>query len=379
MQFNAKPSLEASWIDPRATEIIRRLQDRGHKAYLVGGCVRDLLVGIHPKDFDIVTSALPNEVRKCIPASYIIGKRFRLVLVKRANDQFEVATFRRASRPEDFADAEDTPTGDNFFGTPEEDALRRDFTVNALFFDPISKELIDFADALKDIASKTLRMIGNSKTRIIEDPIRSLRAIRLAHKLNFQLDPELRQAIMEHTAEVGAAILPRRREEYIKFLRLPAPDRAFIEMWDLGLLQTCFPSLIPVFEDHNRLDIFLHYLKHRSEITWDDQQTTLLYAPVLLGFEHALHDLSDFAQRREKFIRDELGIFKAEATDIDFAFQLRERLKNTDLFIKRGARRQQAFLQQPGLALAIKIAAFEQELSPKELWFWQSQLENLDF
>ena len=169
LEIKQKPHLHASWIDPDAIEIVERLQRAGFTSYLVGGCVRDLLAGIHPKDYDIATNALPNEVKKKVWGSYVIGRRFRLVLVKRGEQQYEVATFRRSSKPEDFSEGEEQPVGDNFFGTPEEDALRRDFTINALFYDPIKDELIDYAKGLADIESCTLRMIGDPKTRILED------------------------------------------------------------------------------------------------------------------------------------------------------------------------------------------------------------------
>ena len=377
MQVKSKPALHASWIDPRAKDIIKRLQSRGHTTYLVGGCVRDLLVGLHPKDFDIATSALPNEVKRQVPGSYVIGRRFRLVLVKRGADQFEVATFRRASRPEDFTETEETPTGDNFFGTPEEDALRRDFTINALFYDPISEELIDFANAMADINSQTLRMIGDPSVRIVEDPIRSLRAIRFAHKIGFRIETSLREAITKHTVEVGNSILPRRREEYIKFLRLKEPSRAFLEMWDLGLLQTCMPSLVPIFEDPARLELFVNYLDRMEELCWNKDQTVELYLPLVLAFEKASEDLPDLEGRREKFFRDEVGLFKAEATEIMYAFETKSKLHAIDSFKKRGVRRQNAFLSQPSLPLAFRMAAFEQELPPESYWFWSDKLRPL--
>lgn len=377
MEVKSKPRLHASWIDPRAKEIVRRLQDKGFTTYLVGGCVRDLLVGIHPKDYDIATSALPNDVKRLVPASYVIGKRFRLVLVRRGPDQFEVATFRRSQRPEDLIDGEDAPVGDNYFGTPEEDALRRDFTINALFYDPIRDELIDFAKGLEDIENQTLRMIGDPSARILEDPIRSLRAIRLAHKVNFRLDPSLREAISKHTNEVAASILPRRREEYLKFLRLDEPGRAFLEMWDLGLLQTCFPSLVPVFENPERLEVFMNYLDRMDELCWDKSNPIELYTPLVLAFEQATQDLPNLEERRDQLFRVELGLFKAESAEIMAAFETRSRLHAVESFKKRGARRQSAFLAQPILPLAIRMAAFERELPPSHLWFWQEKVNGL--
>lgn len=383
MQVKSKPALHASWIDDRAKDIVKRLQNRGFKAYLVGGCVRDLLVGIHPKDFDIATSALPNEVKKNVPGSYVIGRRFRLVLVKRGLDQFEVATFRRASRPEDFIESTENtdapaPSGDNFFGTPEEDALRRDFTINALFYDPVSEELIDFANAMTDIKSQTLRMIGDPAARIVEDPIRSLRAIRFAHKLGFRIESSLRDAITQHTAEVGAAILPRRREEFLKLLRLSEPSRAFFEMWDLGLVHTCFPTLVPIFEDPERLEIFMNYLDRMDELVWNKDLTVELYLPLVLAFEKASEGLPDFERRRDQFFRDEVGLFKAEATEILYAFETKEKLHSIDSFKKRGSRRQSAFLSQPSLPLAFRLATFEHELAPSEYWFWHEKLFQRD-
>src|SRR6185312_17380462 len=134
MNVTQKPRLHQDWIDPHAIGIVRALQKKGFKTYLVGGCVRHLLLGIHPKDFDIATDADPDEVRATIHRPYIIGKRFRLVLVRRDDVQFEVATFRRETR-EDERDQE-LPASDNAFGTVEEDARRRDFTINGLFYDP---------------------------------------------------------------------------------------------------------------------------------------------------------------------------------------------------------------------------------------------------
>src|ERR1035437_4250249 len=144
MNVTPKPHLHQDWVDPHAVGIIRALQKKGFITYLVGGCVRDLLIGIHPKDFDIATTAKPDEVKRTIHRAYVIGKRFRLVLVRRDELQFEVATFRHELREDE--SRIDLPAGDNIFGTAEEDAQRRDFTINGLFYDPIGDQLIDFAE-----------------------------------------------------------------------------------------------------------------------------------------------------------------------------------------------------------------------------------------
>src|SRR5580692_1341070 len=170
MNVTSKPHLHQDWVDPHAVGIVRALQKRDYTTYLVGGCVRDLLLGIHPKDFDIATNARPDEVKRIIHRAYVIGKRFRLVLVRRDEMQFEVATFRREVGEDE--QREDLPAGDNVFGTAEEDAKRRDFTINALFYDPIADQLIDFAEGLPDLENRWIRMIGEPTKRLLEDPIR---------------------------------------------------------------------------------------------------------------------------------------------------------------------------------------------------------------
>ena len=235
-----KPTLHSDWIDPYAKDIVSKLKQAGFTSYLVGGCVRDLLAGIHPKDYDIATDAKPNDVRRIIRGAYVIGKRFRLVLVKRGDNQFEVATFRRTALAEDL-EAEDAPTGDNFFGTPEEDAQRRDFTVNALFYDPTNNDLVDFIDGVSDVENGLIKMIGDPNERLKEDPIRILRAVRLAHKLRFSLEPNLRGAILRNSSVLGKAVLPRKREEYLKILRLDDPFLALQELYDLNVLEYTLP------------------------------------------------------------------------------------------------------------------------------------------
>lgn len=170
--------------------VVDKLTDAGYQAYLVGGCVRDLLTQCQPKDFDVATNATPQQVRRLFRHSRLIGRRFVLVHVYFGKDTVEVATFR--------GDPSNTPhrvmskTGqilqDNAYGTIEEDALRRDFTINALFYDPRQHEIIDYTQGLHDIRHQSIRLIGDPETRYREDPMRMLRALRFAAKLNFTLD-----------------------------------------------------------------------------------------------------------------------------------------------------------------------------------------------
>jgi poly(A) polymerase len=377
MQVTQKPSLHASWIDPFAKEIVERLQKSGFMTYLVGGCVRDLLAGIHPKDFDIATSAHPNEVRKKVYGSYIIGRRFRLVLVKRGDQQYEVATFRREGTIEDFEnleEGEDIPKGDNFFGTPEQDAIRRDFTINALFYDPIKNELIDFAQGLPDIESCTLRMIGDPTKRIEEDPIRSLRAIRLSHKIHFRIEESLRAAIQNSSLALAKSLMPRRREEYLKFLRLPEPGRALLELYDLGLMKVLLPTLHELYEDSEKREIFCNYLFHWQELVRNPADPVEIYSALIWAFSSSLGGMKDFEEKADRLMKDELGVFKAESIAIQNVFNLQKSLEDFEAFQKRGIRRQESFLRTPELPLAIRFSQFDYLLPIKGRSFWQVAL-----
>jgi poly(A) polymerase len=382
VEIKQKPQLHASWIDPHAREIVRTLQNEGFKAYLVGGCVRDLLAGIHPKDYDIATSAEPNQVKRKVSAAYVIGRRFRLVLVKRGLQQYEVATFRRegpAVADETDDESESTSligaaVGDNFFGTPEEDALRRDFTINALFYDPVADQLIDYAHGMKDIESRILRMIGDPAARIVEDPIRILRAIRLSHKLKFSIDPILLAAIVDKKDELAKSVLPRRREEYLKFLRLPEPLPAFLEMYDLGLMQSILPSLVPVFEDRARYDIFHAHLLRLKELVLDDSQTAQLYLAFIYAYISAMEGHPQFQTLLGKLLREELMVFKTEQAAVFGAFQLVDSFAAIEAYKRKGPRRQKSFLLHESFMLGLRLAKFDHLISPSQWLFWNEEI-----
>jgi poly(A) polymerase len=237
-------------IDPDALKVLYRLRQSDHIAYLVGGSVRDLLLGRRPKDFDIGTSAHPSQVKKLFRNCWIIGRRFRLAHVKFGMKVIEVATFRRQVGPgeevvQDGVPAPNpaTPEGehlihhDNTFGTPEEDALRRDFTINALFYDIATFSVIDYVGGLEDLRAGVVRSIGDPGVRLVEDPVRMLRAIAIAARLDFTIEPELLQAIRTHRHEIAKSSPPRMLEEYYKILRAGASEKTFRGLADVGLLE----------------------------------------------------------------------------------------------------------------------------------------------
>ncbi|GMU73163.1 MAG: polynucleotide adenylyltransferase PcnB [Burkholderiales bacterium] len=171
-----------------ARTVTRRLQDAGFKAFVVGGAVRDLMLGLAPKDFDVATDATPEQVKPLFRRAFIIGRRFRLVHVHVGNEVIEVSTFRAPQKAEDATDEHGRLISDNVYGTQGEDAVRRDFTINALYFDPATEEVWDYVGGVADVRSRRLRLIGPPVTRFREDPVRMLRAVRLATKVGVTVD-----------------------------------------------------------------------------------------------------------------------------------------------------------------------------------------------
>jgi poly(A) polymerase len=238
-------------VDPDALRVLYRLRQFSHTAYLVGGSVRDLLIGRRPKDFDIGTSAHPYQVKKLFRNCWIIGRRFRLAHVKFGSKVIEVATFRRqvAAGEEIVQDGVPAPVHqpaqsraeeivrDNTFGTPEEDAFRRDFTINALFYDIATFSIIDYVGGLEDLRAGVVRAIGDPEVRFREDPVRMMRAVALAARLGFTIDQPVLDAIQIHRHEIARSSPPRLLEEYYKILRGGSSEPTFRELAKLGLIE----------------------------------------------------------------------------------------------------------------------------------------------
>ncbi len=241
--------ISRGYIDPDALRILYRLHRSGYKGYLVGGSVRDLMTGRTPKDFDIGTDARPQEIKRLFRNSRIIGRRFRLVHVFFDSGKIiEVSTFRR--RP-DAVDAEQGNEGtddllireDNTFGTPEEDAVRRDFTVNGLFYDIGTFAVLDYVGGVDDLEARTIRTIGDPVIRFREDPVRMLRACEFAVRLDFQMEEGLLNAIEEVRGEIRKSAAPRVAEELLDPLRRGWGAGAY-RLWSkTGLLGVLMPEL----------------------------------------------------------------------------------------------------------------------------------------
>jgi poly(A) polymerase len=243
-------------IDADALKVLYRLQQFNHAAYLVGGSVRDLLLQRRPKDFDVGTDAHPYQIKKLFRNCWIIGRRFRLAHVRFGNKAIEVATFRRNVLPgtenepatSDADGAEPQPADllvrhDNTFGTPEEDAFRRDFTINALFYDIATFSIIDYVGGLQDLRDGIIRSIGDPGQRFQEDPVRMFRAIAFSARLDFSLDKPVVSAIREHRQLIATASPARLIEEYYKVLRSGAAEKTFRMLAQHGLLEAITPEL----------------------------------------------------------------------------------------------------------------------------------------
>ena len=282
-------------IDPDALRVLYRLHGEHFVAYLVGGSVRDLLLGRRPKDFDIGTSAHPYQVKRLFRNCWIIGRRFRLAHVRFGPKTIEVATFRRKLSPEELASAdvhanvdvgEDQAAGhvrllhrDNTFGTPEEDAFRRDFTVNSLFYDIASRSIIDFTGGLDDLKARVIRCIGDPMERFQEDPVRMLRAVAMAARLDFAIDLPVEAAITALRAGIAKSAPARLMDELYKLLRAGASQRAFRMLAERRLLEPVAPSVQSMCGDALwRSLAALDAYRNRFQETPDS-----LTNPILLG------------------------------------------------------------------------------------------------
>ncbi len=338
-------------IDADGAKVVKRLVRAGHSAYLVGGCVRDLLLGRTPKDFDVCTSARPNEVKHLFRNCRIIGRRFRLAHIMFGPKIIEVATFRKdpsmelpidegldwgastegdgddgvenntepltvtARRPRPDDDQDLLIRHDNVFGEPWEDAARRDFTMNALFYDLERREIVDFVGGLADIERRVIRTIGDADVRFREDPVRILRAIKFAARLDLGIEPDVYDAIVVHRDDLLRAARPRLLEEILRLLRGGASRRSFWLAWETGVLAVVLPELSAFLDDDpngaTRLWQRLRALDARTATDGPSTDATLFATLVLEPALEALEGERDIATAVTNFftpIQERLAI-----------------------------------------------------------------------
>jgi poly(A) polymerase len=244
----AQHGIHREHVSSAARRTCEALQKAGHKAYVVGGAVRDLIAGIVPKDYDIATDATPDQVRAVFRRSRIIGRRFQIVHVMFGAETLEVSTFRAAHDEDTVKDEHGRVLRDNVWGNMAEDAARRDFTVNALYYDPTTEIVYDYHHGVADLQQKTLRMIGEPRTRYREDPVRMLRAVRLAAKLGLTLDPAVSAPIREMAELMENVPAARLFDEMLKLLFSGHAVNAVHRLREAGLHHGLLPLLDVILE-----------------------------------------------------------------------------------------------------------------------------------
>lgn len=279
-------------LDRGAVQIISQLRDAGHETYLVGGAVRDLLVGENPKDFDISTSATPDQVSAVFGKrkARIIGRRFKIVHVYERGTLYEVSTFRRtpnekerSARPSDDGEI---VWRDNVWGSPEEDANRRDFTVNALFLDPTDKnKIIDYCGGVADIEDKKVRSLGDPMIRFTEDPVRMLRAVKLKAQYGFEFEADVAQAIRELAPKITQVSQRRLYEEILKITYKPYMAKTMDACHEAGLLEHIMPNISDILSSEDK-NTYLNILNERDVLITKGGTLSRAYSLPILAYRY---------------------------------------------------------------------------------------------
>ena len=314
----SKHPISSRGISTGAQKVLHRLHDAGRNACLVGGSVRDLMLQRAPKDYDIVTDARPEEVRRLFRNSRIIGRRFRLVHVLFGNEVVEVSTFRGAPDPDHQrrSPGELLVTSDNTYGTPRQDAFRRDFTINALLYRASDRAVVDYVGGIRDLDDGCLRVIGDPNVRYREDPVRMLRACEFAARLDFEVEEETLGAAFEHRRDIVKASPHRLIEELIQLLASGRSAAAFDWMARAGLLPVLLPEVDEVQGSQADTAGFSRLAEHLDErvATGADVPpavllSTLLLPRIVVGRERLEADAGVPRRRLQQLVDDVVADF----------------------------------------------------------------------
>ena len=382
-------------ISAGSRSTVETLQESGYKAYVVGGAVRDLLAGFTPKDYDVATNATPEQVRHCFRRSRIIGRRFQIVHVMMGSETVEVTTFRghhgepgHHSGNKAHTDDQGRVLRDNVFGCQKEDAARRDFTVNALYYDPTSETIIDYHNGVADLKQKTLRMIGDPVTRYREDPVRMLRAVRLAAKLGLTIDPASRRPIHEMADLIGNVPPSRLFDEMLKLLTSGYAVKCVAQLRAEGLHHGLLPLLDVILEQALGERFVMLALESTDQRVRDDKPispgflfATLLWHEVLAKWEpikaageRAIPALFLAMDEVLDVQGEKLAITRRIAGDIKDIWALQPR------FEQRSGKRPYSVLEQPRFKAGydfLLLRATSGEV-PGELGAWWTRFLNSD-
>lgn len=407
-------SISRKMLDPNALRVLYRLRDNGFTAYLVGGCVRDLLLGREPKDFDLATDATPGQMKRLFRNCRLVGRRFRLAHLHFADQILEVATFRAAGPEEPDAETiADIPVPgvdekesrrpapshlksedgmllrDNLFGTPQQDALRRDFTVNALFYNIADFSVIDYTAGLADLRNGIIRTIGDPQVRITEDPVRMLRAVRFAATLGFSVDPATWEAMLSQSSSITLASPPRLFEEILKLFLLGEAEQSYQLLRRTGLFSALFPQF-SIWLDRET-DGFPH-TRVGEALEWVD-------ARVQKGIKVPPHLL--FALMFGQYVEEKSGLFRQSGANPQQALEgavaaflqelsatvqipgrvaamARHVLAYQQRFRKMPGRHPASFVRRPGFQDALTFLGATAEITGKDVavsrW-WQAYVQ----
>lgn len=426
----AEHSVSRSLLSPNAVKVLYKLRDHGFIGYLVGGGVRDLLLGREPKDFDVVTDATPAQLKKTFRNCRLIGRRFRLAHLHFHDEIIEVATFRSAAEPApeeteeaatEIPEAQEAPEEpaseaelieqereerrrrrhghmhgpsmlksedgmvlmDNVFGTPEEDAVRRDFTVNALFYNIVDFSIIDHVGGMEDLKNGLIRTIGDPLVRFTEDPVRMIRAIRFASMLGFNIEPRTEAAITELCGTISKATPPRMYEEILKLLLMGAGERTYQMMRHYGLFAPLFPHFDAWLARESE---GYPHVRVGKALEWVDEQ---------IGRENEVTPPLLLALMFGEYLEEKIALFRGEglppqqATDAAVAafagelaptvtvpnralVAMRDILNLQQRFHKTPGRNGRGVVARPAFAAALQYLHFMEQLNPpkKSLYEW---------
>lgn len=355
-------------IDPDTLKVLYRLHRHGFKAYLVGGSVRDLLLGRTPKDFDVGTDATPNQVKKLFRNAFLVGRRFRLAHVRFGPDKMvEVATFRRQPGPEELPEdpADHYSFVENVFGTPAADAFRRDFSINALFYDIATFSVIDYVGGLKDLRNRRIRVIGDPLVRFTEDPVRMLRALEFAARLGFSLDEASREAIYARAALIAEAAPARLREEILELFRHRVAGEVLRQARATGLLS----PLMAGFEGDEETFALLEKMVQRTAAGTPVEEPFALAALHLHRFRRACPadadlQITDVLRLANLVLTPYCNFFRIAHGTRHFA---RELLIGFFRLVRgRGRRGERRFLSHPMTPLALELFTIWSEATGEE-------------
>jgi poly(A) polymerase len=384
----SRHGIRRAQVSSGARRVCEALQKEGFRAYVVGGAVRDLIAGIEPKDFDIATNATPDQVRSLFRRSRVIGRRFQIVHVMQGPETLEVSTFRAAHDEDTLKDEHGRVLRDNVWGSIEEDAARRDFTMNALYYDPVSEVVLDYHHGVEDLQKKTLRMIGDPRIRFREDPVRMLRAVRLAAKLGLRLDPKVEAPIPEMATLLENVPAARLFDEMLKLLFSGHAVECVKRLREDGLHHGLLPLLDVILEQplgekfvmlslantdaRVRADkpvspgfLFATLLWHEALANWESRKKAgELPMPALYA---AMDEVLD--QQAEK-----LAITRRIAGDIKEIWALQPR------FEKRAGRAPMRLLEQPRFRAAWDFLVLRAESGEIEtaLADWWREFQDVD-